>query len=247
MLAAVGAATAVWLSFRPGPVAPGPTSPSGRWWQPVLAVVAGGLLVVGPVLGLAVLVGWAGRRLLAVRAERRVAEATARRVLETCELLAAEVTAGQPPAGSLARAAADWSALGPVAEAGALGGDVPRAMRELASRPGAAELRLVAAAWTVAHRTGAGLADALGRVATAIRADRATRRVVESELASARATARLIAALPLLVLLLGSGSGAASWRFLVATPVGTACLAGGLALGLLGLWWIERIADGVTR
>jgi tight adherence protein B len=98
----------------------------------------------------------------------------------------------------------------------------------------------------VSHRTGAGLADALDRVAGTVRADRATRRVVAGELASARATARMMAALPLLVLVLGAGGGASPWGFLLGTPAGVLCLGAGLGLGALGLWWIERIADGVT-
>jgi tight adherence protein B len=98
----------------------------------------------------------------------------------------------------------------------------------------------------VAHRSGTGLAPALDRVCATVRADRATRRVVESELASARATARLIAALPVLVLLLGAGAGGGTWTFLTGTPVGWVCLLGGLLLGLLGLWWIEHIAAGVV-
>jgi tight adherence protein B len=84
-------------------------------------------------------------------------------------------------------------------------------------------------------------------VSAALRADRATLQVVEGELASARATARLVAALPVFALLLSAGAGGGAWSFLTGTPPGWACLLGGLALGLAGLAWIERIAQGVLR
>lgn len=246
-LAAAGVATAVWLAWRPAPLA----APAPRrrelalvpWWCLVAVVAWVGL---GAVALVAVGLVWAGRTLLAVRARRRTAGAVAARLLESCEQLAADLAAGHSPDHALRAAAETWPVLAPVAEAAALGGDVPSALRELADRPGAGELRLVAAAWAVSQRTGSGLAAALDRVAASIRADRATQRVVEGELASARATARLVAALPLLVQLLGAGSGGAPWEFLLRTPLGLASLAAGLALGFLGLWWIERIADGVS-
>lgn len=248
-VAAVGAALATWLWFRPRPVPVGaarvPHLAGSPWWWCLLGVTA--WVGVGGVALAAVALGWGGRALLAVRARRRVAAETAARVLETCEQLAGDLAAGRPPSTALAAAARTWPVLEPVAEAGALGGDVPATMRELAAaRDGAGELRLVAAAWSVSQRTGAGLGAALDRVAATIRADAATRRVVEGELASARATARLVAALPVLVQLLGIGSGTTPWQFLFHTPLGLACLAGGLALGFAGLWWIERIADGVS-
>ena len=185
---------------------------------------------------------WAGHRLWRVRADARARTATRERVLETCDLLAAELGAGQPPESALVRAAEAWPMLGPVAQTTALGGDVPSALRLLSAQPGADGLALVAAAWVVAHRTGHGLADALARMAESLRESAATDRVVQGELASARATARLVAGLPVVALAMGAGSGGDPVGFLLGTPVGLACLAGGLLLGFAGLAWIERIA-----
>ncbi|VXC25510.1 type II secretion system F family protein [Nocardioides sp. AX2bis] len=189
----------------------------------------------------------AAARLTAGRRRRREAATTRGRVLEACEELRAELVAGRTTGQALARAAAEWAPLGPVAETDRLGGDVPAALRTAARRPGAEDLVPVAAAWHVAHRTGSGLADALGRVAEDLTAQRSLRRVVEGELASARATARLVAGLPLLSLLMGTGAGGDPWGFLLDSPAGLVCLALGVALGGLGLAWIEAIAAGVER
>ncbi|WP_374454447.1 type II secretion system F family protein [Nocardioides sp.] len=176
------------------------------------------------------------------RRRRRAADQAA--VLEVCDLLAAELASGQPAGTALAVAGERWPPLMPVVEAHHLGADVPQALRDVAAqRPGAADLRWVAGAWQVAHHTGRGLAAALERTAAGLRARRRTRRLVDSELASARATARLVAGLPLAVLLMGSGAGSDPWGFLLGTPVGVGCLVAGLALLALGLWWIERLAD----
>lgn len=231
----------------PGPRRPRRTARPALVAVPVLLLVAGGSLrtvALGVVLVGAAL---AGTRLWQARAARLAASATSARVLETCESLAAELGAGRPPGTALARAVDDWPDLAPVAEAHRVGADVPSAWRSLAERPGAADLRVVAAAWQVSHRTGEGLADTLDRVARSLREAASTRRVVDGELASARATAKLVAALPLLALTMGNGTGGDPWGFLLGHPVGLGCLALGLVFAFTGLAWIEALAREVDR
>ncbi len=213
---------------------------AGCWWladEPRL-------LALGAVAGCVVL---ASVRMIARHRAERTAAVVRARVVDLCDGLQAELAAGQTATTALERAAAEWPVLLPVTRSALSGGDVPTAMRDLATRPGAGDLRIVAAAWQVAHRTGHGLADALARVGQELRDAEQTRRVVSGELASARATARLVACLPLVALLMGSGAGADPWAFLVGHPLGLACLAGGVGCGIAGLAWIEALARDVER
>lgn len=180
--------------------------------------------------------------LLHLRRGAALAATTADRVRETCEALADDLAAGASTERALARSGADWSDLEPVLAAHRIGLDVPDAWRHLATRRGAGGLRLVAAAWQVSGRTGQGLSAALRRVAADLRAAEASRRVVVSELASARATGRLVAGLPVVAWLMGSGSGEHPVSWLLAGPAGWTCLVLGGSLLLLGLAWIEQLA-----
>lgn len=248
-LAGAGAVLACW----PPPTGSGAASWSSSVRTPGIVVVGSVLVLAsGPsmvlvlgVLGLVVVraVGFGLRR-------RHGALAAARRsdsVLEICDGLAADLGAGIAPVAALAAAAREWSEFAPVADAARLDADVPSALRALAGQPGAEQLRTVAAAWVVAHRTGAGLAGAIGSASRSIREDRATARIIATELASARATARMLAVLPFGVLLLGRGAGADPFGFLVGTTPGLVCLAVGGALSWCGLLWMQHIGDAVRR
>jgi tight adherence protein B len=197
---------------------------------------------------LAVLVGLvvtAVARLARRRRDSRAADRTADQVLAVCDAMASDLTAGQPPLVSLDRAAVEWPEFAPVAVAGQMGADVPGQLRELAQRPGARELRTLAATWQVAHETGSGLAAAIAQAAETLREDRRTARLVAAELAAAHATARMLAVLPVGVLLLGAGIGGDPLGFLTGSTAGLVCLGVGLGLSYAGLLWLERIADRV--
>ncbi len=208
----------------------------------LLVLARGSLLVLGLIgAGSAVAVG----RLVIAARQRSSAVRREEHVLETCEVLVGELHSGQPPVFALGRCVEVWPEFAPVETAARLGADVPGALRALAAYPGARGLGHVAGAWQVAQGSGAGLANALAQVAGSAREAQSTRRLVSAELASAQATARLVAGLPLVALAMGSGIGGNPWHFLLATPAGLACLACGLALAFVGLFWIERISASV--
>lgn len=225
----------------------------------VPVLMAGGSLAGGLVVATALLAGAHRAALAAVvaavgialahaarrRAERREADARRGRLLVACEGLVADLRAGQPPLRALERAARTWPELDRVAVAGQVDADVPDAMRTLATAPGAGELRAVAAAWQVAHESGSGLAQALATTVESLRQRRRTARLVGTEVAAARATARLLAAMPFGVLALGGALGGEPFGFLLDTVPGLVCLVVGLGLTGLGWWWLERIAEGV--
>lgn len=245
--AATAAAAAVLLLIRPVGGRPFRVPPPA-----VLITAAAAVLLVdgrvSPVL-VVVTVLVAGVLVREVRRRRdlQVERLRAESVLGFCEMLAADLRAGSAATAALVCAVEEWPDLRVVADAAVLGADVPGALRVLADRPGAEQLRLVAAAWVVAHRSGAGLAAAVDLAACTIREDRASARVVATELAAATATARLLAALPVGVLLIGHGAGGDPVGFLLGTTPGSLCLVAGLSLGAAGLFWMERIADGVRR
>jgi tight adherence protein B len=194
-------------------------------------------------------VGCAAATGLLLRRGRSARSAAARQavVVATCEALVGELRAGQPLVGALEHCLDLWPEFEPVVAAARLGADVPAALRHLGEAPGAEGLSEIASAWQVAERSGAGLAAALSQVALTARARQGTRRLVQGELASAQATARLVAVLPLASLAMSAGIGGDPWHFLFGTPVGVVCLGTGALFAFGGLLWIDRIAATVLR
>ena len=194
----------------------------------------------------AILATVGGLHLVAGAGQAREAGIRRQQVVDYCEALSGELRAGQPVVRAVQRAVTAWPETESVVAAVRIGADVPMALRRLGASPGTAGVTRLAEAWELCAATGTGLAFAVEQVLETARSEQATARLVQGELASARATARLVTALPVVVLLAAEGIGSRPWWFLFSTVPGVTCLGFGVALALLGLRWIDRIATAAT-
>jgi tight adherence protein B len=177
-------------------------------------------------------------------ARRRSARARARTV-QALGALAAELEAGQPPTLALIAAGGDPSIWPNAVATIPLGDDIGSALRRDAiERPVLGQL---AACWQVSAITGTGFAASVGRLAASARAAETVRVSLEGELAGPRATARMLAALPLVGVGFGMLLGSDPLSWLLTTFPGTICLVAGLTLTVLGTVWTGRIAASVER
>ncbi|MFI6452249.1 type II secretion system F family protein [Streptosporangium amethystogenes] len=172
--------------------------------------------------------------------------------IELCQGLAAELAAGRTAGDALARAVRaagfpDSEALRPLVAAARDGGDVPAALLAVAPEQGGEACRALAACWKVSVTAGAGLAVLVDRVAASLREAQSHRQDVAAQLAGPRATARLLAGLPVLGLLMAAGLGMRPLHFLFGGPAGVGCLVVGLALDACGLWWTHRLVVRAQR
>jgi tight adherence protein B len=212
-------------------------------------------LIAGPVAAaaVAVVVGSLARALRRSRERHRQAEVRTR-AEDFLAAFAAELDAGGPHAPAL-RAAA--SGLGGIEAApGTAWIPLGRLGAELAGRddPGvvlcraeAPAVRQLGIAYQVCTQVGARLSPVATMLATLARADAVRAGELSAALAGPRSSGRLVAALPVAGIALGSLAGAAPLHALLSTPVGIACLVTGGLADLVGLRWLRAFADGVER
>ncbi|HEX5346366.1 MAG TPA: type II secretion system F family protein [Pseudonocardiaceae bacterium] len=237
----------------------------GRWATRrcglLLVVLAAGVgaLLAGPGGGLAVamVIGTVVVRRRAGR-DCRTAATAATGLSDALGILVAELRAGAHLGDAITAAAetqGDGSpnvgtdvvrALSAVAAAARLGGDVPAVLRSVGPAPLRAWLGRLADAWLLADRYGIPLADLLD----AVRSDTEHRvrfaAEVQARLAGPRATAAVLAGLPLLGLALGQAVGAAPLRVLCQTVVGQVLLVIGTAATCIGVLWSARLVSGAV-
>jgi tight adherence protein B len=204
----------------------------------------------------AVVLGWPAHRMgiprrarpLSALRERLAAAVQARRAPPIAELLsalAAELSAGQPTGPALVTAASDLerNPCPQAAVAVRTGGDVAEALRADAAAAGGPALRGLAACWEVAERSGAGLAVAVTQLAEGVRASAEAEAALSAELAAVRTSARILAALPLLGLLIGQWIGAQPLVWLTGSWLGRGVLVAGVGLQLAGMAWLHRMVS----
>nr|WP_280420713.1 hypothetical protein [Nocardia carnea] len=110
----------------------------------------------------------------------------------------------------------------------------------------ATELARVADAWRVAERHGLALAELLAAARADLAARAKFRSRTEAALAGARATATILAILPVLGIGLGQLMGADPVRVLLFSGIGTYLLPIGAGLACAGLLWADEITHRVT-
>jgi tight adherence protein B len=195
-----------------------------------------------------------------VRLRRRRSEGVADRqdVADLVGRLAALTRAGVPPARA-------WQVL---ATAGAPGAVIARVTADMVASGGSTAdgLRLAARTWPPAHgppgardavawlalatdvvdRSGAPSAAVYDGMAAGILAELARIDEQEVALAGARATATLLAGLPLVGAALGFLMGANVVAVLLGTPIGRACLVVGVTAWVVGRRWTRRLVSSTT-
>ena len=177
-------------------------------------------------------------------AQRRAA------VIELCDGIAVELAAGRPAATAIAEAAKvlpTMPGLAAVIDAAEHADDVPAALTRASTTEGCEGLRLLAGCWRIGMDRGSMLASVIEGLAEALRDEQSHREEIALQLAGPRATARLLAGLPVLGLGMAAALGARPLTFLFTTLPGALCLSLGIALDAVGLWWTARLATSAEQ
>jgi len=107
------------------------------------------------------------------------------------------------------------------------------------------DVALVTVALRIAADAGGSVAQALDGVADTIRGEQHLRAEIRALASQAEASALLVALLPLAFGFIAGAADPSTITFLVSTPVGLVCLAGGVALDAGALVWMRRITAGI--
>ena len=233
----------------------------GRRVDPVWIFAAAPVLVAavigagpGMATGIVAVTGIGLRRRSVRRAERDGRRDELRRALS---FMIAEMSVGAPVVLACRSAADELARDGPssvsaelarMAARAELGGDpADIAVGGDAGAPRDAGMDRLATAWAASSTRGLPMADLLAMLRSDLsaRADHASR--TRAGLAGPRATAMVLALLPILGIGLGHLMGAAPLAVLLSPGIGSILLVVGAALASAGVWWTNSITEKVLR
>ena len=189
------------------------------------------------------------RRRRSIRRGRAADEGRA--LAAALEVLVGELRVGAHPVRAFETAAEEAkgtvaTALSTVAARSRLGADVASGLDAAASRSAlGAEWARMAVAWQLAADHGMAISVMMRTAQTDIVERQRFWARVQANLAGARATAVILAALPVLGIALGELIGATPIAFLTGGGPGGSFLVAGTVLLCAGLWWADRITDGL--
>jgi tight adherence protein B len=186
-----------------------------------------------------------------VARRRRTRTATAAALQGALDVLVAELRVGAHPVAAISTAAQESDqltgrSLSAVAARARLGADVAAGLRAEGRRsmlPG--HWQRLAVCWQLAEAHGLAIAALMQAAQRDIAERERFRGRVDAGMAGARATATILAGLPVLGVLLGHAIGADPLRFLLSGGLGGWLLVVGTAFVCCGLLWSDRITAQV--
>jgi tight adherence protein B len=211
----------------------------------VLVAICGCVLVIVP--------SYPARRLRArqrasVRRRRGSKARNASDPVGAMSAFSAEVRAGSSPTVALGLALQPFPQLCPrTQQALSAQGDVAAALRLDALAARQREWAALAAVWELTDRRGVSMVAVADRLAEHGRQLAAARRLLNAELAEARATVRVLALLPVIGLALGTVLGANPLRWLTTSSAGHAVIAAAVGFEVAGWLWVRALVRSVER
>jgi tight adherence protein B len=214
----------------------------------VVAIIAS----LGAAVAVTVVAGtWESRRRRAARQRRRGHEASA--LQSALNVLDGELRIGAHPVAALDVAAREvdgvvGASLRKVAARARISADVAAGMRDAAAQSALPEHWYgLATCWELAQAHGLAIGTLMKTAhEDIVERERFIARVYAG-MAGARATAAVLAALPVVGIGLGQLIGADPLRFLLGTPSGGWLLGVGVVFACAGLLWADRITEGVAK
>lgn len=211
-----------------------------------MIVAVGSIALTGGVLLAAAAAAACGTAWFVARdaARRRLAAARHGQLVMALRVLIGDLESGARASAALSAAAELAPAHAVVLTSAAAAAETGDAGTVLAADP---STRAIGFAWRLGEQAGAELSGVLARVARDLAAEQEQRRSVAVALAGPRASATVLAGLPLLGVALGAAMGARPWAFLIGAGPGRGVCCVGVLLDVAGVLWMRRILRRAER